>query len=160
LNVSQLEDLEKFLESQGIVWGRLERKEYLAAINQWNDVFGSAFSGEVRHKEGEKARYAVSQVESGELLLLSIANETRLLRSSAPGMRWGYRCRALRIPDLSQFCNLDFAMAASDFSWTMVYTHEDDACFGPYFTEKDWLVPPDQNLAREERRTGRRSRRR
>ena len=58
------------------------------------------------------------------------------------------------IPDLGQFCNLDFAMVATDFSWTMVYTHEDFALGGPYFTERGWIVDPKRDVKPGRRRGG------
>jgi hypothetical protein len=149
LNATKLEELEAFLECQGILWQRLERKDHDVATGQWTGIFGNTFNRGIRHRryrEGNKARYALSQVDNGDFLIFSIVNETPLWRSSEKGPRWGYACKALTIPDLSQFHNLDFVMAASDFAWTMVYTHEDDALGGPYFVDKNWVVQPDDGL--------------
>lgn len=144
MSVSQLQDLGEFLGRQGIVCDSLDRKERSAALGKWTSIFGSAFCEGNHYKEGHKARYALGQVAGGSFFLLSITNEMRIFKSSAQGPRWGYTCKASVIPDLGQFCNLDFAMVASDYSGTMVYTHEDFILGGPYFVERSWLELPPQ----------------
>jgi hypothetical protein len=64
-----------------------------------------------------------------------------MLKTSESNPGWGYSCTATTIPDLGEFCDMDFAMVASDFSWTMLYTHEDFALGGPYFIQREWIVP-------------------
>ena len=137
---SQLEDFEAFLESHAIVWSRLDRRDRFLAIRQWTSIFGNAFVQGMRYKEGDRARRAFSQVDNADFFLLSVANESPRWTSSQPGPKWGYTCKAPIIPDLSQFAFLDFAVVAGDFTWTMVYTHEDDVLGGPYFAEKNWVT--------------------
>jgi hypothetical protein len=43
------------------------------------------------------------------------------------------------LPDLSAFAETDFFIVPTDFSWTMIYTHEDNFWGGPHFVCKDWL---------------------
>ena len=101
----------------------------------------------------------LSQVVGGDFLLFSITNELPLWRSSEQRPTWGYACNASKIPDLSQFCNLDFVMVAADFSWTMVYTHEDFGLGGPYFTERSWAEQPRDDSEQGNRRVRHRSHR-
>jgi hypothetical protein len=38
-------------------------------------------------------------------------------------------------------------MVAEDYSWTMVYTHEDFACGGPFFVDRNKLeIPPQERM--------------
>ena len=143
MNPSLLQDLEAFLEAQGVVFDRLRHEDRSVAVRQWTSSFGNAFPDGVRffrhgkqhkgYKEGVKAQYAFSQVNRGNFLLISITNELGIWRSSEHLHAWAYKCSAPEIPDLGQFCNLDFVVVASDFLWTMVYTHEDFVMGGPYF---------------------------
>lgn len=149
---SQLEELEAFLENQGIFFESLDRKERSAAVGAWSRVFGRAFLPGMRYKEGNKARHALSQLPVGDFLLFSVMNETPIWRSSWQGPRWAYKRRASTVPNLSKFHTLDFAVVASDYSWTMVYTHEGDALGGPYFAEKDWALRPIRELKPGRRR--------
>ncbi|MGO8744910.1 MAG: hypothetical protein ACLQNE_02865 [Thermoguttaceae bacterium] len=154
-----MEELEAFLGSRDISWERLDRKSWSAAIRQWSRVFGNALSQGTRYKEGNKARNALSRMDASDFFLLSVINESPHLRSSEPNPKWGYTCKAQMIPDLSQFCTLDFAMVASDYSWTMIYSHEDDILGGPYFTEMDWVTIQSRDLNSGSRRGERRRRR-
>jgi len=61
---------------------------------------------------------------------------------------WGYRICSDIPPDFSCKRNIDVAICPLDFSWTMVYTHEDDL-FGPYFTKAAWADKPTQPLKKD-----------
>jgi hypothetical protein len=139
LNASKLDELETFLRTQGIVCEQLDRDGWSRVVGQWVSIFGNAFGDGRRYgaaRVGVKAQYALSQVGEGEFLLFPLPSKLPFWRTSKRCPNWAYRCKASAIPALDQFCNLDFVMAASDFSWTMVYTHEDFTLGGPYFIEK------------------------
>ncbi|MBK7585534.1 MAG: DUF4275 family protein [Myxococcales bacterium] len=54
----------------------------------------------------------------------------------------GFACQADTLPWFDR-AGLDVYVVASDFRWTMVFTHEADWC-GPYFTTAEWAIkPPD-----------------
>jgi hypothetical protein len=125
-------------------------------MRQWIGIYGNAFCRGMRYKEGVKAQYALSQVEGGSFLLLSMPSKLAFWGTSERCPEWGYTCNAPQVPDLGSFCNLDFVMPAADFSWTMVYTHEDFTLGGPYFAERDWLAEPGGEAKPENRRARRR----
>jgi len=54
------------------------------------------------------------------------------------------RCAVLAangpLVDLSTFYNLEFAITPESFEWTLVHTHEDWGCGGPYFVRAADIV--------------------
>jgi len=156
LNTSRLKELEAFLEAQDVTWDRLDREDRFAAVQNWISVFGNAFDVGTQYKEGVKARYALSEVDKGEFFLFSIPSDLPFWSSSEQRQHWGYKCKGATIPDLGQFSTLDFVMVASDLSWTIMYTHEDDVLGGPYFVKKDWIDVSSGDLKRGGRQVRRR----
>ena len=147
MSASPLDELETFLVTQGIVCEQLGQEDWNVIVRQWLSVFGNAFGHRMwhrRYKEGVKAQIGLSQVGKGDFLLFSIGNSRQfpLWRTSEQRPHWGFRCKTSAVPGLDRFCNLDFVMVASDFSWTMVYTHEDFVLGGPYFMEGAWVGRP------------------
>jgi len=75
----------------------------------------------------------------------SQGNRFQLVRGgSIPRKRTAaYNCHSDgKLPDLSSFHNIEFFIAPTDLSWTLIHTHEDGGLGGPYFVRQDWLVPP------------------
>ena len=68
----------------------------------------------------------------------------------------GYRCEAKPFPDVG---GLDAYITPIDFSWTMVFTHEEELSIGPFFTRAEWSSRPTRGEERRARRNARRSRR-
>jgi hypothetical protein len=149
-----VEELEAFLESRGIAWSALNPKDRYSFVQEWIDVFGNAFDNGMRYRQGYKATYELQQVHGNNFTLFSFNHELPFWRTSENRPKWAYSCQATAIPDLEPFCNLDFAMAATDLSWTMVYTHEDFVLYGPLFTKREWIVAPRRDAEPRRRRGG------
>lgn len=57
-----------------------------------------------------KARYALAQMQDCDFMFLTFRNVIPMLKTSKPNPRWGYSCMTTTIPDLGNFCDLDFTL--------------------------------------------------
>jgi hypothetical protein len=157
LGEPRVEELETYLKSEGVVFERLDRDSRSEIAQRWKCIFGNAFQTGKRFKEGVKAWYALTQLKTEEFYLFSLTDGLSLRGFCGNHNTWGYRCAAGKIPDLGPFATMEFILVAFDFSWTMVYTHEDFALCGPFFAEMEWVVddfiPDDDKKSKRTRRT-------
>ncbi len=85
-----------------------------------------------------RAFFEQAKVADGHFFIVQTRDPSVPRRTSG---RIAYECWAASIPDLTDLSHhIDFFVAPTDMSWTMVYTHEADVFDGPFFTRGDWVV--------------------
>ena len=127
------------LEDAGVLRRTLTEKERHEAEQQWRAVYGNAFRGRPRLREGLKADFEYSKQPPCRWLVVPLSSEVEGTSVSPIGnVETGYECEGPLVP-LGGFRNIEFAVAPTDLSWTMLYTHEDHALGGPYFIRLEWL---------------------
>jgi len=119
---------------------------HTALATEWESIYGKVWKLGLRYKHQGKALDEYSRRSAEEFFIVPFlgdhAGPTSLGRSGRQRTA-GYECHGSgELPDLSGFSNLDFFVAPPDFGWTMLHTHEDYEFGGPYFVERDLLVPP------------------
>jgi len=125
---------------------QLQQRERLTNI-EWNSISRDVWRMGLRHKHDARAEEAYLRQIAPEFLIVPALGDhigphglnPRTPRAPA------YACRGSgQLPSLSAFGNLDFFVLPPDFSWTMVYSHEDIAfggLSGPFYFEREWLAP-------------------
>ncbi len=132
--------LEEYLSQQGICWDVLPKDRYASLLNEWQMIYGRVWAEGRRLRTGYRAQdeYARRRAEVFVIVFLGSRTgppEIGVRRARATG----YECRGSGIlPDLSAYCSLEFFVSPADMAWTMVHTHEDLSCGGPYFVRKEW----------------------
>lgn len=129
------------LTQAGIQWTPLGLSETLEAEQAWRRIFGDAFARYPRMKEGSKADYAYSLEKCKGFLIVPFTSNVRGLTISVVHRHLpleGYRCSGSLIP-LGEFSNIEFCVCPDDYSWTMIYTHEDHDLGGPFYTRSEWI---------------------
>jgi hypothetical protein len=135
------EPLEQFLSHCGLVWSAIPLERHFSLSSEWESMYGNA-SHWLRRKQGAKAQFEYSLQSAETFMIVPFLGNTGGIHSvNKPEPRTAaYECRGDGpLPDLSAFAGIDFFIVPSDFSWTMIHTHEDYALSGPYFICKDWL---------------------
>ena len=82
------------------------------------------------HEKGEAPSLIVPFTSDVQGLTISVVDR----RSP----REAYECRGRLVP-LGMFNDIEFFVCPLDYSWTMVYTHEDYEWGGPYFMRREWI---------------------
>jgi hypothetical protein len=144
------EILEQFLTQCGVAWTVIPLERHFEWSNEWESLYGNCAHW-LRQKQGAKAEFEYSQ-QSAEVFSIVpfLSNIAGPLSIGKRGPRKAaYACHGDgKLPDLSGFAETEFFIVPDDLSWTMIHTHEDHACGGPYFVRKDWLGPPTRKRTR------------
>lgn len=128
------------LEDAGVLRRTLTEQQRNEAEQQWRAVYGSAFRGRPRLRQGLKADFEYSKQPPCRWLVVPLSSEVEGTSVNPLGnLETGYECEGPLVP-LGVY-NIEFAVAPTDLSWTMLYTHEDHALGGPYFIRLEWLLP-------------------
>ena len=137
--------LRSLLDAAGVSYAPLADTERAEAERQWREVYGQAFGGRCRMRYGSRADYEYAQQAECRWLIVPLSARVEATPVSPYGpIPTGYACEGLPVP-LGAACALEFAVAPTDLSWTMLYTHEDHEFGGPYFIRCEWLTAlPDE----------------
>jgi hypothetical protein len=117
-------------------WRRTYARPLKRTLGVWQrgGFYWHVFSFEHTYAlEGDAARTAYRAQRCSELIVLP--NEDT---------DYAARVRTSTPPDLEG--EQDVYISPPDFSWTMVFTHEDGLC-GPYFCRTEWVDSPPAKLA-------------
>jgi len=145
-------ELEKFFAEQGVAFEALPYAEHAKLERAWNDIYADVWRLGLRYKSGFRAERAYG-VHGGLFVLVPFLGDRAGPHGVGAAMprTVAYRCKAPNVlPDFTQFAPLDFFVSPPDLSWTMLYSHEDAAfgcSAGPYYIERDSLVPPTRVAA-------------
>jgi hypothetical protein len=135
------EELPEDLDRAGVNWEVLDETSRRAVENAWREIYGRAFRGRPRLRHGTKAEHAYEQLQCDRYFIVPFAANVTGLPICVMKIRGleGYECSGPLIP-LGKFHMAEFFVAPTDFAWTMVHTHEDHGCGGPYFMMREWLL--------------------
>jgi len=133
------DELRALLDAAGVTWQPLADAELVKAESQWRAVYGRAFCGRARLRQGSRAdfEYAGQPTRSWLVVPLSSGVVGTPVHPLGPALS-GYECEGPLVP-LGALCDAEFAVSPADLSWAMLYTHEDHELGGPYFVRLEWL---------------------
>ena len=136
---------EEYLTDHGVEWELLDEDSHRSLENEWYDEYGNALAWQCRHKIGTRAEAELQAQEDMVFLVVSFLRDSRSLPTGiGSGVPRGaaYKCQGKILP-LAGFRFQDKFVAPPDFSWCMIYTHEDYMLTrGPVFFRREWIVPP------------------
>ena len=117
----------------------LAQRDAFAAHKNWSAIFGH-FSNGTLCRHGRPAMDEFLSMHGQNFLVLFLSDHV----TAFPVSRTARRCAVLAangpLVDLSTFHNLEFAITPESFEWTLVHTHEDWGCGGPYFVRAADIV--------------------
>lgn len=128
-----------FLAARQVEVRVLDVQETVNVEHRWREIYGHAFAGRPRLRQGVKAESAYEDVTCLQYWIIPFSS--KLLGTAVQPYgprRVGYECRGRLVP-LSCFHTIEFFVSPDDFHWTMVHTHEDHGFGGPYFLDRDWI---------------------
>jgi hypothetical protein len=130
------EKLQTYLNESGIQWRCLDEAEQKETEAYWRTIFGLAFRGRPRLRNGTRAEH--------EYQLITDCTHYLIVPFTSGVVHFigqfisAYECWGSLVP-LGAFCGNEFFICPIDFSWTMVHDHEDHAFGGPYFLRTEWI---------------------
>jgi hypothetical protein len=128
-----------YLTQSGTTSVRLDATSSAAAERAWREIYGGAFAGRPRLRTGAKAEHEYRQQVCTHYLIVPFTSNVEGLPVQVLGSEIGaYDCSGSLVP-LGAFHTAEFFVCPIDFSWTMVHTHEDHGCAGPFFIRREWL---------------------
>jgi hypothetical protein len=137
------EQLPQFLSESGVEWWALEFPMQFDIESDWRSIYSQAFEKSLRMRSGFKAEFDFSQENCNHYLIVPFTSDVPRtpmnVRGRGKRVIQGFECQGPLVP-LGQFSNAEFFVAPSDFSWTMVHTHEDHEIGGPYFIRREWIA--------------------
>jgi hypothetical protein len=138
-------ELRSLLDTAGVAWRPLTEAERAEAEAQWRAVYGQAFRGRPRLRQGARADFEYARQPGGRWVVVPLSSAVEGTPVSPPGYTLsGYECDGPVIP-LGSLCRAEFVVTPANLSWAMLYTHEDHAWGGPYFIRREWLATcPDE----------------
>jgi hypothetical protein len=140
-----------------VEWELLDESTHQSLEDQWYEVFGNAIPWNCRNKSGARGEAELQTQEDTVFFVVPFLRDSRSLPTSiGSGCPRGaaYKCFG-KIPGLGGFGSQDKFVVPSDFSWCMIYTHEDYMLTsGPVFFRREWIIPPRE--AGKNTRKGRR----
>ena len=132
-------ELRALLDAAGVSWRPFTEAERREAEEQWRAVYGRAFRGRPRVRQGSRADYEYAQQPAGRWLVVPLTSGVEGTSVSPIGLSLsGHECDG-PVVALGSLCGSEFAVSPADLSWAMLYTHEDHAFGGPYFIRREWL---------------------
>ena len=134
------EELCDYLSRSDVKWAALDESARGALEQKWREIYGRAFVGRPRLRQGGRADHAYDQESCTRCVIIPFTSNVDGLPIQVCGSRKkrGYECCGPLIP-LGRFCTMEFFICPSDFAWTMVHTHEDHAFGGPFFIRREWI---------------------
>jgi hypothetical protein len=138
--MSRDEELCEVLDAAGVTWVRLDEPSRREVEIAWRKIYGAAFIGHPRLRQGTKAQYAYDQLQCDRYFVVPLTSKvdglpvTVRIRSVK-----GYECSGPLVP-LGKFHDVEFFVCPTNFAWTMVHTHEDHGYGGPFFIQQNWLA--------------------
>ncbi len=140
------------MTQSGVDWTVLGESAEFVAEDAWRAVYGDAFRVRAvgRHsprgagfgprcRAGAKADYEYEQEPCSHYLIVPFSAPVAGLPVHPLGPRLSaHECRGPLVA-MGAFHDLEFFVTPPDFTWSMIYTHEDHAWGGPYFIRRDWL---------------------
>ena len=137
-------DMSEYLTQSGIDWRLLDAASACEAEKDWRAIYGVRFTRRLcpRFKKGAKAKIAYEQADCDRLVIVPFTSNVPGTAVNTRGRgqpEVAYECRCRPIP-LGMYHNIEFFVSPHDFSWTMIYTHEDHGWpGGPYFIREEWF---------------------
>lgn len=133
---------------------KLQRKWRLTFAHRVKEIAGvEVYLGFDWHAFSYDLVYALERDEARRAYAAERVSSFYALPNLAEGT--GYRCEAKQFPNIRW---VDTYITPIDFSWTMVFTHEEEMGVGPFFTRGEWSSRPTRGEDRRARRSARRSR--
>ena len=133
------QELRDYLSLLSVESNVLDRNATITAEQSWREIYGDAFSQRPRMKQGTKADFAYQELLCHHYLIIPFSSNVDGIPIQVSGRsRVGFECRGQLVP-LGQFHTAEFFVSPTDFTWTMVHTHEDHAFGGPYFIKMEWI---------------------
>lgn len=139
------DELQEYLTQQGISWKVIPWDRHAELEKRWQAIYTNALRLGSRHKHGHRAEFEYSQQEAADFLIVPFLGPFSgpLYMGKRYSHTTAYECHGMgKVPDLSSFRNLEFFIAPPDYAWTMIHSHEDHGCGGPYFVRKEWVAVP------------------
>jgi hypothetical protein len=123
----------------------LDKAAHRSLENEWYEVFGNALDWHCRSISGVRAEAELLSQKTAVLFVVPFLRDSRSLPTSiSTNVPRGaaYKCLGTVLP-LAGFRFEDKFVAPPDFSWCMIYTHEDHTLTnGPLFFRREWIIPP------------------
>jgi hypothetical protein len=130
--------LRQFLTSANIGWLPLDAGRCLLAESTWRSIYGKTFLYRPRLRSGSKAEFEFGLQTCSDYLIIPFSADVCGLPIRVTHVRiGGYLCRGF-VVSLGSFAMAEFFVSPTDFSWTMIYTHEDYSFGGPFFIRQEW----------------------
>ena len=138
-------ELEQYLTDHRVEWEVLDEAAHRSLENEWYEGYGNALAWHCRSKSGVRAEAELLGQKTTAFFVVPFLRDSRSLPTGIGiGVPRGaaYKCLGTVLP-LAGFRFEDKFVAPSDFSWCMVYTHEDYLLTtGPLFFRSEWIIPP------------------
>lgn len=129
----------EYLKSNGVTTRDMDWQSTIETEQRWREVYGNAFTGRPRLREGVKAETEYSQTNCSRYYIIPFSANVDGTPIQVRGpRRAGFVCRGALVP-LGLFHTTEFFISPLDLQWTMVHTHEDHAFGGPYFVRMEWI---------------------
>ncbi|HTM54925.1 MAG TPA: hypothetical protein VL175_12910 [Pirellulales bacterium] len=137
--MSRDDEFRDYLSQHGVRCESLDRTSRDDAENRWREIYGEAFAEQSRLRQGAKAEHAYQEQACTHYLVVPFSSDVKGLPINFVGRSLeAYECSGTLV-SLRLFHSVEFFVCPVDFSWTMVYTHEDYGCGGPFFVRREWL---------------------
>jgi hypothetical protein len=131
------------VQQLGIAAAEISRQEKQQLQQRWRAAFAFSLRTQMaRRKSGDRnwhvfsTKQAVCREGAMAVSLYSRATVADFFIVPEDDALPGLRCTGENPPDLSVL-QLDLYISPPDFTWTMVFTHE-QPWYGPYFARRDW----------------------
>jgi hypothetical protein len=147
-------EFEQYLTDHGVEWEPLDENTHWSLENEWYEVFGKAIPWGCRTKTAARAEAEFLAQGTTVFFVVPFLRDSPSLptgigRNVPRGV--AYKCSGKVFP-LAGFRFEDKFVAPPDFSWCMIYTHEDYMLTrGPFFFRREWIVPPRDTNRRKGR---------
>jgi hypothetical protein len=134
------DELCDYLSRSGVKWTPLDESSSEAAERAWREIYGQAFVGRPRLRQGARAEHEYQQEKCSCFLIVPFTSKIDGLPIHIVGRSMGaYDCCGPLV-SLAAFHDAEFFVCPTDLSWTTVHTHEDYGHGGPFFFRQDWLT--------------------
>jgi len=118
-----LQEVEHWLEREAESWSPISHRDYLRLVQQWREDFMPLIVAGTPSAQGDRAMEAVAERMPADVWLFSGVTVPELANMGGSGAA-GYQAAGLRRIWRELANRLELVFAASDLSWSCVFSHE------------------------------------
>ena len=116
-------EIEAWLDTDATSWSVVSEPDYKALVRRWSETFAPLVAADAKCTKGGRAMVSLQARLPANVIVMSGMPVPDLCNTGGRGPA-GFRVQGLRHVDRDWANSMELILAADDFSWAFVFSHE------------------------------------